>query len=65
MSTRNISQSINWSIIKLSHNFIDYFKITNRSEWVNGRPILLNGDVWCPMCETWHANNTHCQQQGM
>lgn len=62
MSARNIPQPIIVSIIKLSRNFTDYFVSANRSQWVNGRPVLINGDVWCPMCETWHANNSLCQQ---
>jgi hypothetical protein len=62
MSARNIPQPVSASIIKISHNFKFYFKDRDRSKWVNGRPVLMNGDVWCPMCETWHANNSLCQQ---
>ena len=28
---------------------------------INGMPQKENGDVWCPMCEFWHANETWCQ----
>lgn len=28
---------------------------------VNGLPIKANGDVYCPMCDVYHANNTFCQ----
>lgn len=62
MSQRNIAQPALWSIVKISRRFIDHFETRDRSKWVNGRPVLLNGDVWCPMCETWHANNSLCQQ---
>lgn len=62
MSTRNIPQPLIVSIIKLSHSFTDYFKSLDKSKWVNGRPVLINGDVWCPLCETWHVNNSLCQQ---
>ena len=30
-------------------------------EFINGRPMMDNGDVWCPMCEAYHVNNTMCQ----
>ncbi len=62
MSHRNIAQSIVISIYKISHRFNDYFLNVNRDKWVNGRPVLLNGDVWCLKCETWHVTNTLCQQ---
>lgn len=62
MSNRNIAQPTKYTIVKLSRNFGDYFMNLKKDKWVNGRPILLNGDVWCPMCETWHVNNNLCQQ---
>lgn len=62
MSASNIAQPEIWSIVKLSRNFLDYFTSLDRSKWVNGKPVLINGDVWCPMCETWHQNNSLCQQ---
>lgn len=62
MSARNIAQPIAWSIIKLSRSFTDYFVSLDRNKWVNGRPVLINGDVWCPTCESWHVNNSLCQQ---
>jgi hypothetical protein len=62
MSHRNIPQPAISSIVKISHNFKFYFQSRDRSKWVNGRPVLMNGDVWCPMCETWHVNNSLCQQ---
>lgn len=61
MSQSNIAQPEIWSIVKLSRNFLDYFASLDRSKWVNGRPVLLNGDVWCPMCESWHQNKTLCR----
>jgi hypothetical protein len=58
MSNRTIPQPVKWNI----QEFIqDLFNIDTR-KWVNGRPVLLNGDVWCPMCEIWHKNNSMCQQ---
>jgi hypothetical protein len=62
MSNRNISQPLPFSFDKLISNVLNYFSNTDTSKWVNGRPVLINGDVWCPMCETWHANNSLCQQ---
>ena len=62
MSRTNIAQPLHWSIVKLSRNFLDYFVSFDKKKWVNGRPVLLNGDVWCPMCEAWHKNNSLCQQ---
>lgn len=62
MSARNIAQPVILSIVKLSRDFTDYFRSADRNKWVNGRPVLINGDVWCPMCESWHVNNSLCQQ---
>lgn len=62
MSNRNITQPTIINIIKLSRHFTDYFQSFDKNKWVNGRPILINGNVWCPMCEKWHANNSLCQQ---
>lgn len=28
---------------------------------INGYPVRANGDVYCPMCEAYHINNTMCQ----
>ena len=61
MSNRNISQ-IAVSFEKFIHQLRNQFKNVNVSKWVNGRPVLINGDVWCPMCEQWHINNSLCQQ---
>jgi hypothetical protein len=36
--------------------------VIDTSNWVNGKPVLQNGDVFCPMCDAWHQNNTFCQQ---
>ena len=33
-----------------------------QEKWVNGRPMLANGNVWCPMCDEYHQNNSYCQQ---
>lgn len=30
-------------------------------QYYNGKPQMDNGDVYCPMCEIWHENNTLCQ----
>lgn len=62
MSSKTIAQPFVWSIVKFSRNFKEHFKSFDRKKWVNGRPVLLNGDVWCPMCEIWHENNSACQQ---
>lgn len=62
MSARNIAQPIACRIVKLSRNFTDYFVSTDKNKWVNGRPVLLSGDVFCPMCETWHINSSLCQK---
>ncbi len=29
--------------------------------YYNGKPRKDNGDVWCPMCDMYHVNNTWCQ----
>lgn len=58
MSNRNIAQPVKWNIQEF---IIDLFNM-NAKKWVNGRPVLINGDVWCPMCDVWHANNTLCQR---
>lgn len=29
--------------------------------YYNGKPQRDNGDVWCPMCDFYHVNNTWCQ----
>lgn len=62
MSARNIAQPAVFETMKLSKRFEDYFLSMDKNKWVNGRPVLINGDVWCPMCETWHVNNSLCQQ---
>lgn len=62
MSVKNIPQPNIFSIDKLINNVLNYFSKVDLNKWVNGRPVLLNGDVWCPLCETWHANHTLCQQ---
>ncbi len=30
----------------------------------NGMEVLRNGDVFCPMCEIFHQNDTMCQMGG-
>ena len=63
MSNRNIPQPVIWSIDKFIRNLMNHIdNIHTGKNWVNGRPVLINGDVWCPMCERWHENNTFCQQ---
>lgn len=63
MSQRNIPQPAIWSIDKFIRNLMEHISnIHTGRNWVNGRPVLINGDVWCPMCEIWHANNSYCQQ---
>jgi hypothetical protein len=62
MSNRNISYPIVWSIHKFVRYMKNNFNRIDKKQWVNGRPVLMNGDVWCPMCERWHINNSHCQQ---
>lgn len=62
MLASNIAQVVINNTYKVSRNFYDYFKSLDTRDWVNGRPVLLNGDVWCPMCETWHVNNSLCQK---
>lgn len=39
---------------RLSNNFLDYFESFDKSKWINGRPVLLNGAIWCESCGTWH-----------
>ena len=62
MSNRNISQFSQWNIYKFVCSVMKYLNIDIQRSWVNGRPVLINGDVWCPMCEKWHINNSLCQQ---
>lgn len=62
MSDKTIPQSMSFSIDKLIKNILNHFDSINTNKWVNGRPVLINGDVWCPLCEQWHANNSLCQR---
>jgi hypothetical protein len=49
MSNKTISQPV-------------LFERINMSKWVNGRPVLANDDVWCPLCDAYHENTTACQR---
>ncbi len=62
MSNRNIPYPYKWNIYKLFCDVMKLVKIDIQRGWVNGRPVLLNGNVYCPMCEIYHENNSYCQQ---
>jgi hypothetical protein len=62
MSNKNISQFKNWNIYNFICSVMKFVRIDIQRGWINGRPVLINGDVWCPMCEAWHVNNSLCQQ---
>jgi hypothetical protein len=61
MSKINIAQRVAWNIVKIFYDFKFYSKSFRKVNWYNERPMLLNGNVWCPMCDEWHANNSYCQ----
>jgi len=59
MSARNVEKMIRPVDPRLSKNFLDYFESLDESKWVNGRPVLLNGAIWCNHCGTWHKEGNH------
>jgi hypothetical protein len=62
MSVKNIPQNHQTPIYKFICSMGKLFNIDIQRGWINGRPVLLNGNVWCLMCEAWHANNSECQR---
>lgn len=59
MSQGSVDKMIKPVTPRLSKNFLDYFESLDKSKWVNGRPVLLNGATWCNHCGTWHKPERH------
>lgn len=38
------------------------FEEMQLSSWIFEQVRFNGSDVFCPMCEIWHENNTNCQR---
>jgi hypothetical protein len=61
MSTINISHIVSTDKL-IRDNLINHLVNKWFYKLVNGKPVKKNGNVWCPMCEIFHANSASCQE---
>lgn len=41
---------------------VSYCYTEKQDHWIWNNPVLIKGnEVFCPMCEIWHENNSLCQ----
>ena len=51
----------NLSISQFEKIIKHFIHSPKNKKFVNDKPVLTNGDVFCPMCDEYHVNNVFCQ----